>query len=339
MKRNYYSLAAAGCLLLFSAVVPAQQGPVIRAVTVTEQQLPARLQLVGTLKASQRVAIAPQVSARVTQVHFVPGQQVEQGQLLLSLDDRAARAAVSEAVAGLRDARRILTNFQTLFKRKAVTQTELEGQQAAVAMAEARLQAARVQLDYLSLKAPFAGVMGLSDVAPGSLLGASEPVAELYDLSLLKLDLAVPEKHFLKLKAGDILQGTTDAHGDRRFDGRLAVVAPAVDPTTLNAQVRLEFDNSDGALVPGMLMRVQLVLSNGTGLAVPASSLLYAGNQRYVYVVDEANKVSRRSVSVGRNLGEWVQISTGLAVGERVVSEGIVKLRDGVQVEVADAAL
>ncbi|NHI00097.1 efflux RND transporter periplasmic adaptor subunit [Oceanimonas sp. MB9] len=339
MKKHHYSMVAACCLLLFSAVTPARQGPVVSAVTVTEQQLPATLQLVGTLKANQRVAIAPQVSARVTEVHFVPGQQVEKGQLLLSLDDRAALAAVSEARAGLSDARRILTNFQALFRRKAVTQTELEGQQAAVAMAEAKLQAAQAQADYLRLKAPFAGVMGLTDVAPGSLLAANEQVAELYDLERLKLDLAVPEKYFLKLKTGDLLQATTEAHGERRFDGRLTVVAPAVDTETLTARVRLEFDNSDGALVPGMLMRVQLTLDDGTGLAVPASSLLYAGSQRYVFVVGEDGKVSQRDISVGRNLGDWIQVNAGLADGERVVSEGVVKLRDGMQVEVADAAL
>ncbi|MFH7587052.1 MULTISPECIES: efflux RND transporter periplasmic adaptor subunit [Oceanimonas] len=339
MQKKYKTLAAVCCLVLFSATVPAQQGAVVSAITVTEQQLPSRLQLVGTLKANRQVAIAPQVSARVTEVHFVPGQAVEKGDLLLSLDNRAAKAAVSEAVAELRDARRILDNFQTLFKRKAVTQTELEGQQAAVAMAEARLQAARVELDYLSLTAPFAGVMGLSDVAPGSLLSANEPVAELYQLEQLKLDLAVPEKYFSRLTTGDQLQGTTAAYGERSFSGTIKVVAPAVDANTLNAQVRLEFDNSDGALVPGMLMQVQLELDNGTTLAVPASSLLYAGNQRFVYVIDEAGKVDRRSVITGRNLGEWVQISDGLAAGERVVSEGIVKLRDGAQVEVADAAL
>ncbi|MDP5292314.1 efflux RND transporter periplasmic adaptor subunit [Oceanimonas sp. CHS3-5] len=339
MKKNHYSLMASICLLLFSSLAAAQQGPVVSAVTVTEQRLPARLQLVGTLKANQRVAIAPQVGARVTEVHFVPGQQVEKDQLLLSLDDRAARADVNEARAALRDARRILANYQALFKRKAVTQTELEGQQAAVAVAEARLLAARVEADYLSLKAPFAGVMGLTDVAPGSLLGANDEVAELFDSSRLKLDLAVPEKHFLKLRVGDNLQATTEAYGDRLFTGRLAVVAPAVDPDTLNARVRLEFDNSDGALVPGMLMRVQLTLDNGASLAVPASSLLYAGNQRYVFVVDESGMVSRRSVTVGRNLGDWIQISQGLSAGERVVSEGVVKLRDGIRVEVADEAL
>ncbi|WP_107851413.1 efflux RND transporter periplasmic adaptor subunit [Oceanimonas marisflavi] len=342
MKNKYSPLVLLACLLLPEsghAQAQVRQGPVVRAVTVTEQQLPATLQLVGTLKANQRVAIAPQISARVTQVHFVPGQQVEKGQLLLSLDDRAALAAVNEARAALRDARRILANFQALFKRKAVTQTELEGQQAAVAMAEARLQAAQVQADYLRLTAPFAGVMGLSDVAPGSLLGANDQVAELYDTSRLKLDLAVPEKHFLKLSVGDMLQATTDAHGERPFTGRLAVIAPAVDADTLTARVRLEFDNRDGALVPGMLMRVQLTLDEGASLAVPASSLLYAGNQRYVYVVDDTGKVSRRSVTVGRNLGDWVQVKAGLAAGERVVHEGVVKLRDGIQAEVIDAAL
>ncbi|OXS16689.1 efflux transporter periplasmic adaptor subunit [Zobellella denitrificans] len=324
-----------GCALAASA----QSGPVVSTVRVTEQPVEAALELIGTLKANRQVAIAPQVSARVTEVHFVPGQRIEQGQLLLSLDDRAAQAAVKEAEAALMDARRILGNFQTLFSRKAVTQTELEGQQAAVAMAEAKLQAVRVQADYLSLRAPFAGIIGLSDVAPGMLLAANTPVAELLDISTLKLDLAVPERHFRQLKVGEQLSARTDAHGEQAFIGELAVIAPSVNPDTLNAEVRLLFDNASGLLVPGMLMRVRLPLNSSVQAVIPAQSLLYTGNQRYVFVVDDEGRASRRSVATGRNLGDWVTITEGLSPGERVVSEGTVKVRDGMQVEVQGEAL
>lgn len=328
-----------GSLLVFPSMAWAQSGPLVSTVRVVEQPVQSEVELIGTLKANQEVAIAPQVSARVTRVHFVPGQQVEQGQTLLSLDDRATQAAVKEAEAVLMDARRILNNYQTLFRRKAVTQTELEGQQAAVAMAEAKLQAARVEADYLTLKAPFAGVIGLSDVAPGMLLGANTPVAELLDIGTLKLDLAVPEKYFRKLRVGEQLTAVTDAYGRQPFIGELAVIAPSVNADTLNARVRLVFDNSGGLLVPGMLMRVQLSLNNSLQSVIPAQSLLYAGNQRYVFVVDESGKVSRRTVEVGTNLGELVTIAAGLEPGEQVISEGTVKVRDGMQVEVKREAL
>ncbi|MBL1377521.1 efflux RND transporter periplasmic adaptor subunit [Zobellella iuensis] len=339
LNNNKYLGLLCGGLLGLSMTVSAQTGPVVATVRVTEQPVQAEIELIGTLKANQEVAIAPQVSARVTRVHFVPGQRVEEGQLLLSLDDRAAQAAVKEAEAALMDARRILNNFQTLFNRKAVTQTELEGQQAAVAMAEAKLQAARVQADYLSLRAPFAGVIGLSDVASGMLLAANTPVAELLDLSTLKLDLAVPERYFRQLKVGEQLSATTDAYGAQVFIGELAVIAPSVNPDTLNAGARLLFDNSAGLLVPGMLVRVRLPLNSSVQAVIPAQSLLYAGNQRYVFVVDEEGKASRRSVEIGRNMGDSVTITQGLAPGEQVISEGTVKVRDGMQVEVKREAL
>ncbi|WP_375057577.1 efflux RND transporter periplasmic adaptor subunit [Zobellella sp. DQSA1] len=339
LNNNKYVGLFCGCLLGLSMSVSAQSGPVVSTVRVIEQSIQAELELIGTLKANQEVAIAPQVSARVTQVHFVPGQRVQREQLLLSLDDRAAQAAVKEAEAALMDARRILGNFQTLFGRKAVTQTELEGQQAAVAMAEAKLQAARVQADYLSLRAPFAGVIGLSDVAPGMLLAANTAVAELLDLSTLKLDLAVPEKYFRQLKVGEQLTAITDAYGEQVFIGELAVIAPSVNLDTLTAGVRLVFDNSGGLLVPGMLMRVRLPLDNSVQAVIPAQSLLYAGNQRYVFVVDEEGKASRRSVEIGRNMGDSVTITQGLLPGEQVISEGTVKVRDGMQVEVKREAL
>ncbi|MGB5855324.1 MAG: efflux RND transporter periplasmic adaptor subunit [Oceanisphaera sp.] len=326
-------------VVLAPATALAQRSSVVTTVRVTEQPISANIELIGTLKANQQVAIAPQVSARVTQVHFVPGQVVKKDQLLLSLDDRAAQAAVREARSVLMDAQRISKNYQTLFKRKAVTQTEVDGQQAAVAMAEAKLAAARVAADYLTLRAPFAGVMGLTDVAPGMLLAANTPVAELLDISSLKLDLAVPEKYFGKLSVGEQLTAYTQAYGEQVFIGELAVIAPSVNSDTLNAEVRLVFDNSDELLVPGMLMRVQLIIANNTQMAIPAQSLLYAGQQRYVYVVDDQGKVSRRNVSTGLNLGDMVTIANGLEVGEQVIREGTVKVREGSQVEVINEAL
>ena len=343
MLDNTFSGWLGAGLLALVALAPttalAQRSSVVTTVRVTEQPVSAKIELIGTLKANQQVAVAPQVSARVTQVHFVPGQVVKKDQLLLSLDDRAAQAAVREARAVLLDAQRIAKNYQTLFKRKAVTQTELDGQQAAVAMAEAKLAAASVAMDHLTLRAPFAGVMGLTDVAPGMLLAANTPVAELLDISSLKLDLAVPEKYFGKLTVGEQLTAYTQAYGEQVFIGELAVIAPSVNSDTLNAEVRLVFDNSDGLLVPGMLMRVQLIIANSTQVAIPAQSLLYAGQQRYVYVVDEQGKVSRRNVSTGLNLGDMVTIANGLEVGEQVIREGTVKVREGSQVEVINEAL
>ncbi|WP_319782040.1 efflux RND transporter periplasmic adaptor subunit [Oceanisphaera sp. IT1-181] len=341
-------------LVCFSSVTQAQYKAVVTTAEVTELPVMASIELMGTLKANQQVAIAPQVSARVTQVHFESGQLVKKGQVLLSLDNRAAKAQVREAQASLMDAQRIFKNYNTLFQRKAVTQTEVDGQQAAVAMAEAKLAAAQVQASYLTLHAPFSGVMGLTDVAPGALLAANEPVADLLDISQLKLDVALPEKYFNKVKVGETLTAYSDAYGEQAFSGKLAVMAPSVNSDSLNATVRLVFDNSmpensqlDNAkpgkthntLVPGMLMRVALTVDNSVQLAIPVQSLLYAGQQRYVYVVDEENKVSRRDVIIGRNMGEQVTVVDGLKAGERVISAGTVKVREGSVVEVLDEDL
>ncbi|ART78857.1 efflux RND transporter periplasmic adaptor subunit [Oceanisphaera avium] len=347
INRGYLG-ALLALILSVAPMAQAQYKAVVTTATVSEQPVTSSVELMGTLSAKQRVAIAPQVSARVTKVHFVSGQEVKKGDILLSLDDRAANAQVSEAKAALMDAQRIYKNFRTLFSRKAVTQTELDGQQAAVAMAQAKLAAAQVQASYLTLRAPFSGVIGLTDVAPGTLLNANEPVAELSDLSEVKLDVALAEKYLNKVTQGQTLTAYSDAFGDRAFTGKLAVIAPSVDSETLTAKVRLVFDNPQldpdakpeaALLVPGMLMRVTLNVDNRVQLAIPVQSLLYAGQQRYVYVVDDENKVSRRDVTIGRNLGEQVTIVEGLSAGEQVISAGTVKVREGSVVEVLDEDL
>ncbi|MGO4999110.1 efflux RND transporter periplasmic adaptor subunit [Oceanisphaera sp. W20_SRM_FM3] len=333
--------ALLGIVVFFSPLTQAQYKAVVTTADVTEQPVMASIALVGTLKAKQQVAIAPQVSARVMQVHFESGQTVKKGEILLSLDDRAAQAQVQEARAALLDAQRIFKNYNALLQRQAVTQAELDGQKAAVALAEAQLAAARVQVSYLTLHAPFSGVMGLSDVASGALLAANEPVADLLDISQLKLDVPLPEKYISAVKVGETLTAFSDAYGEQPFSGKLAVMAPSVNSENLNTTVRLLFDNSlpDKQLVPGMLMRVSLTIDNSVQLAIPVQSLLYAGQQRYVYVVDGENKVSRRDVTIGRNMGEQVTIVDGLKAGERVISAGAVKVREGSVVEVLDETL
>ena len=338
-NKNFGWVVTVLAALLLAAPVQAQLKAVVTTAEVTEQPVMASIELIGTLKANQQVAIAPQVSARVTQVHFASGQQVKKGDLLLSLDNRAAKALVREAQASLMDAQRIFKNYSTLFARKAVTQTELDGQKAAVAMAEAKLAAAQVQASYLTLHAPFSGVMGLTDVAPGALLAANEPVADLLDISQLKLDVPLPEKYINAVTVGETLTAFSDAFAEQPFSGKLAVMAPSVNSENLNTTVRLLFENPDSTLVPGMLMRVSLTVDNRTQLAIPVQSLLYAGQQRYVYVVDAENTVSRRDVTIGRNMGEQVTIVDGLKVGERVISAGTVKVRVGSVVEVLDEDL
>lgn len=334
-----WRLALMSAVLWCSFPSQAQFKAVVGTTKVSELPTMASIELVGTLKANQQVAIAPQVSARVTEVHFTSGQQVKKGEVLVSLNNRAATAAVREAQASLMDAQRIFKNYNTLFARKAVTQTELDGQKAAVAMAEAKLAAAQVQASYLTLHAPFSGVMGLTDVAPGALLAANEPVADLLDISQLKLDVPLPEKYMSSVKVGARLTAMSDAFGEQPFSATLAVMAPSVNSENLNTTVRLVFDNKERALVPGMLMRVALTVDNSVQLVIPVQSLLYAGQQRYVYVVDEENIVSRREVTIGRNMGEQVTIVEGLKAGERVVSAGTVKVRVGSAVEVLDEDL
>ena len=339
-RRSFYLRALGVLLLTFgTSAALAQHSPVVSTVEVSEQSVAASIELIGTLKANQAVAIAPQVSARVTDVHFVPGEAIKKDQLLLSLDDRIEQATLREAQASLMNAQRVLKNYQTLYQRKAVTQTELEGQQATVAMAEAKVAAAKASVEQLTLRAPFAGVIGLTDVAPGMLLSANSEVAELLDIETLKLDVAVPEKYFSQLVVGEPLLARSDAYREQMFTGELAVISPNVNPDTLNAKVRIVFDNADRLLTPGMLMRVQMTIDNRQLLTIPSQSLLYAGQERYVYVVDEENKVSKRTVKVERNLGELVTIADGLSLGEQVISEGTVKVRPGMTVEVVNEAL
>lgn len=333
------SIIAAMLSALLSPVVHAEGSPtgrplpLVSVVEVKEAQTRARIELLGLLKANRSVEIGSRVNARIERMAFREGERVAAGALLVQLDDRVERARVREAEAELADQRRQLANNQRLFERKALSRTDLDAASAQVAKAEAKLEAARAELDYLSLRAPFAGVVGFSDYQAGALVQADTVLTTLDDLGTMKLDLQVPEKYYARLKPGSRFEATSEAWPGERFTATLTGVNTRLDPETLSATARLTLSNGDHRLRPGMLMRLAVTLPAGTHPLIPSQALLYSGAERYVYVYD-GEKVSRRAVEVGENLGEQVSVVAGLKAGEKVVEKGTVKLHDGARVEV-----
>ncbi|MFQ1640742.1 efflux RND transporter periplasmic adaptor subunit [Aeromonas veronii] len=315
---------------------PAAKAPTrqvnIRTQTVKQSLAEPTLKLVGKLAANRSVIISPEVTGRIVKIAVQSGQSVAKGETLIALDAGKQQAELAEQSASLRDENRKLSDMRKLVARGAVTQSELEGQEATVAQVQARLDAARYELSLRTLQAPFAGTVSLIDLSEGALVGSGDTLLHLDELDKLRLDLAVPERYLSLLRPGMAVTATSTAWPDQQFNGTLTTLDSRVSNDTQNIKARVMLPNGNGQLRPGMLLNVELALPAQQLTLIPAQSVEYAGEQRFVYRLEADGRVKRVPVVLGETEGETVWVTEGVKVGDRIVVEGLVNLRDGVQV-------
>ena len=311
-----------------------RSAPAISVVTdlVQVHQISQSLALVGKLEAEQSVIISPEVAGKVDVIAVKANQEVKKNQLLVQLSDEKARASVAEAKAYLRDEKRKLAEYERLLKRSAITQTEIDAQKTSVDIAQARLEAAEANWNDLHIKAPFAGTVGFIDFSRGKIVSTSTELMTLDNLSLMQLDLQVPERYLSMLSKGMKVVGTTHAWPGKTFEGEVVGIDTRVNTETLNLRVRIHFSNAGGLLKPGMLVSANLAFPAIEAPIIPVQALEYSGTKRYVYVVNQENKAVRTEVLLGARVENQVVIEQGLEIGEKVVVQGIVNMRDGAKV-------
>ncbi|WP_447738284.1 efflux RND transporter periplasmic adaptor subunit [Aeromonas veronii] len=315
---------------------PAAKAPTrqvnIRTQTVKQSLAEPTLKLVGKLAANRSVIISPEVTGRIVKIAVQSGQSVAKGETLIALDAGKQQAELAEQSASLRDENRKLSDMRKLVARGAVTQSELEGQEATVAQVQARLDAARYELSLRTLQAPFAGTVSLIDLSEGALVNSGDTLLHLDELEKLRLDLAVPERYLSLLRPGMAVTATSTAWPDQQFNGTLTTLDSRISNDTQNIKARVMIPNGNGQLRPGMLLNVELALPAQQLTLIPAQSVEYAGELRFVYRLEADGRVKRVPVVLGETEGETVWVTEGLKVGDRIVVEGLVNLRDGVQV-------
>lgn len=299
---------------------------------VDYHEISQRISLIGKLQSDQFVDIATEVSGKVIGINVQANQQVEEGQLLFTLDATKAQAQLLEAKAYLADQQRQLNEHQRLIKTNTVTQSALDAQISLVDIAKARLISTQSDVNDHFLKAPFSGTIGLIDFSRGQMVSVGSELMTLDDLSTMELDLQVPERYLSLLSEGMQVQATNRAWPEAAFIGELTAIDSRVNEDTLNLRIRVQFDNKDNRLKPGMMMSAQIVFPAVNAPIIPVQAIEYAGTKRFVYRITDKNKVQRTEVVLGGRIDDSVLIESGIEVGARIVVQGLVNMSDGVKI-------
>lgn len=310
--------------------------PTIVATTAEVMEFRDTIEGLGTAQASESVNVMARVTQTVRELHFVDGEDVEEGRLLIALNDREERARVQELEFRLAENRRQLERLRGLARENAASRSMLDEQEVRVEQTSAELDVARSRLEEMTIKAPFSGRVGLRQVSVGSLVRPGDVITTLDALHPIYVDFSVPELYLPSLAAGQNVSAYSAAYPNRAFAGRIVSLASRVDPVTRSIQVRAAINNEALELRPGMLLRVELERSVDNTLMVPESAVIPIRNDQHVYYVNEDDRVELKVVQTGRRLPGWVEILSGISEGDRVVVEGTVRVRDGLPVNVVE---
>jgi membrane fusion protein (multidrug efflux system) len=351
------ALGVVGCK---KAAPPALPPPVVEVVTVTAGNAPASTGTIGQLDSPQNVEVRARVEAFVDKMLFTEGMPVKEGDLLFKLDEKpfvqrlnAAKAVLAESEAALAKYRTDTNRLTPLAKAKAIPLQDLDNAVASVAVglanvesAEAQVESARIDLGYCDVKAAVTGLIGAKQVSIGELVGKGEPtlLATISTLDPIWFYCSVSEVDYLKAEAksrttgrklADLPVTLLLADGSEHADkGKIVFIDRAVDIKTGTLRMRVEFPNRDKLLRPGMFARIKVDLGvRPDSIVIPERAIVELQGKNFVWVIGADDKASQRAIKLGDPVAGGVLIVDGLKSGDRIVVEGLQKVREGAAVK------
>ena len=318
---------------------PAKGPPpiVVEASRVSMVNLPQALTAVGSLRSDETIIVRPEVAGRIAQILFKEGERVTKGQALLKLDESVQHADLERARANLVLAKSKLDRAEELRKQGFISSQARDEADNNYRVAKADVELMQARLAKTAIPAPFSGTIGLRLVSVGDYVKEGQDIVNLEALDPLKVDFRVPELFLSQVKAGQTLQIALDALPDRVYEGRVYAINPLIDANGRSIVIRAQVPNKDGRLRPGMFARVRLFTSGTKDtLVVPEESLFPLGDDKYVYKIVDG-KAQRQKIEIGQRREGRVEVVNGLTADDVVVTAGVIKLREGAPVTIANS--
>jgi membrane fusion protein, multidrug efflux system len=337
-------------LIAFGTAAAAAGPPPEAVSTATAQQLAweGTLGAVGSVVAERGVAVSNDAPGLVTRIRFESGDTVRPGQVLLELDTGVERAQLASAEARRELARQTAQRTRTLFQSNTVTTAKLEADDAQLKAAETDVEAIRAQIDRKTVRAPFAGRLGIRQVNLGQYLSPGTPITTLESLDSVFVDFTLPQQALSAVKPGLAVRLKASGETPLETKGTVAAVDPAINATTRSIDVRASVPNPEQKLRPGMFVDVSVVLpERGSIVAIPQTAVVHASYGDSVFVAEPlkegekgttpgANVKSARQqfVKLGEARGDFIAVLDGVKVGQEVVTAGAFKLRNGAKIAI-----
>ncbi len=307
----------------------------VKAFIAGQARLDDRILITGTLIANEEVELRSEVSGKITKIYFQEGSIVHRAEMLLKINDAELQAQLlreqyREELAKQREDRQ-----RELLKGNLISQQEYDVALNELNTVKAGVQLVKAQIEKTEIHAPFDGMIGLKYVSEGSFITTTTRIASLQDVNPIKIDFSIPEKY-----AGQVHKGARvrfHAQGsETKYDAEVFAVEPKVDQATRTLLLRASSPNPDGRLLPGSFAELELVIrSIPNALTIPTEALIpeLAGQKVFVY---RDGRVHAQRVETGIRTPTAIQITTGLADGDTIITSGILQVREGSSVNIQE---
>ena len=306
---------------------------------VRQEAWERRIEAIGSVASYQGVVVSTEAEGVVREISFEAGSSVEAGQVLVRLDAEVEEAQLAAAEAAAELAVTTLQRTQELFDSNTISKADLDAAEATVKQTRAQADNLRAVIAKKTVLAPFAGRLGIRQINVGQFLNKGAAVVSLQALDPVYVEFSLPQQRLGAIAEGLSVRVHVDAFPESSFEGELTAVNPEIDPVTRSVRIQATLANADGKLRPGMYVTVDVVLPQAEQvIAVPETAVVYAPYGSTVFVAAEGEPgadgkkplvAELRNVRLGERRGDFVAIVSGLNPGERVVTSGGFKLKQG----------
>ena len=315
---------------------------IVTAVEVTAESWDRQLHTVGAFEAIEGVIVSADLPGRITAINFTAGTLVAAGDILVRQDTSSEQAQLREAEAAVALAVLDLERSRKLLTTNAGSQADVDSDLAALQQAEARVDGIGATIAKKTIRAPFAGHLGIRQVNLGQNLSDGDPIVSLQTSDPMYVNFILPQQHFSQVSVGLPVQVLTDAvlvNGQPQpLYGNITTINPEVDTSTRNLTLQATLPNPDGVVLPGMSCTVAVILPQPDQvLVVPVTAVLNEAYGDSVFIIEGSEPtqtVRQQFVRLGRTFGDYVAIESGLEQGQLVVSAGVFKLHNGESVTI-----
>lgn len=303
----------------------------------TPRLLQERVTATGTVLAEESIEVTVEVAGKVVAVEFEEGSRVSKGDVLITINDSELQAELARTIHRVELAKLQARRQQQLFDVQGASRESLDAALNEQRVLEAEADLIRAQLDKMQIRAPFDGIVGLRQVSEGGYLTPSSRVATLQDITTIKIEFAIAERHMGRIKPGaEVRFSVAGVPGS--FPATVYAIEPRIDLATRTIRLRARAANPNNQILPGAFASVDVLLGDiDNALVVPASAIIPGLNEKTLFII-ENGRAQPRTVETGLRLDREIQIVSGLEPDSVVITSGQLQLRPGLPVEAVDSA-
>ena len=306
----------------------------VSGVVADENLLENKITVTGEVIPNESLELKSEISGKVDGIYFKEGTSVRQGQLLVKINVDELQAQLQKAQYTEKLRKETEFRQRQLLEREAISQEEYDQALTELQTAQADIQLLQTQISKSNIRAPFAGIIGLRNISLGAYITSSTVIAPLYSINPIKIQFAIPGRYVGSIKEGTEVEYTTDA-SEEVYTGEIYAKEPRVDANTRTLSMRAISANPDEKLLPGQFVKVEVILNRKEDvIMVPTQAVIPELNGAKVYVTNNG-KVAEKKVETGIRTETHLEITSGLTVGDTVITTGILQVRTGMPVNVS----